>query len=140
VAHPRLGEESHDGFLCQAHHTQERPALCDVPELQDQLVVFTQKDAPSPFYGSFIAGKIKLDIRRLRPADVIIVAPMKTPGQPLPNCIRPVSTLRVSAIFRSTPPVDINRFLYGTAPGCLLPLSYTDHRETRWQLSEQAFG
>jgi len=53
---------------------QERPALCDVPELQDQLVVFTQKDAPSPYYGSFIAGKIKLDIRRLRPADVISIA------------------------------------------------------------------
>jgi hypothetical protein len=28
---------------------------------------------------------------------------MKTPGQSLPNCIRPVSTLRVSTIFRSTP-------------------------------------
>jgi hypothetical protein len=53
---------------------QERPGFCDVPELQDQLVVFTQKDAPSPFYGSFIAGKIKLDIRRLRPADVISIA------------------------------------------------------------------
>jgi hypothetical protein len=26
-----------------------------------------------------------------------------TPGQSLPNCIRPVSTLRVSTIFRSTP-------------------------------------
>jgi hypothetical protein len=53
---------------------QDRPALCDVPELQDKLVVFTQKDAPSPFYGSFIAGRIKLDIRRLRPADVISIA------------------------------------------------------------------
>jgi hypothetical protein len=28
---------------------------------------------------------------------------MKTPGQSLPDCIRPVSTLRVAAIFHSTP-------------------------------------
>jgi hypothetical protein len=51
-----------------------RPGLCDVPALQDQVVVFTPREAPSPFYGSFIAGDIKLDIRRLRPADVISIA------------------------------------------------------------------
>ncbi len=48
-----------------------RPGLCDVPELQDKIVVFTSRQAPSPFYGSFIAGGIKLDIRRFRPADII---------------------------------------------------------------------
>ncbi len=51
-----------------------RPGLCDVPELQDQLVVFTSRKAPSRFYDSFVAGDIKLDIRRMRPSDVISIA------------------------------------------------------------------
>jgi hypothetical protein len=51
-----------------------RPGLCDVPHLQDKLVVFTARSAPSSFYGSFIAGGIKLDIRQLRPSDVISIA------------------------------------------------------------------
>lgn len=53
---------------------KNRPGLCDVPHLQDKLVVFTNRKAPSPFYGSFVAGGVKLDIRRLRPADVIAIA------------------------------------------------------------------
>lgn len=53
---------------------KNRPGLCDVPELQDQLVVFTDREPPTPFYGSFVAGKIRLDIRRLRPADVLAIA------------------------------------------------------------------
>ena len=51
-----------------------RPGLCDVPELQDRIVVFTSRAAPSEFYGSFVAGGIKLDIRRLQPSDVISIA------------------------------------------------------------------
>ncbi|OJT24467.1 ATPase [Archangium sp. Cb G35] len=51
-----------------------RPGLCDVPALESQVVVFTSRPAPSPFYQSFVAGTIKLDIRRLRPADVISIA------------------------------------------------------------------
>lgn len=51
-----------------------RPGLCDVPSLRDKLVVFTPRHAPSLFYGSFVAGGIKLDIRRLSPADVIGIA------------------------------------------------------------------
>lgn len=51
-----------------------RPGLCDVPALQDKLVVFTSKRSTSPFYQSFVAGGIKLDIRRLRPSDVIGIA------------------------------------------------------------------
>ena len=51
-----------------------RPGLCDVEALQDKLVVFTARQPPSPFYGSFVAGGIKLDIRRLRPNDVIAIA------------------------------------------------------------------
>jgi hypothetical protein len=50
---------------------KNRPGLCDVPELEDKVVVFTRKKGPSPFYDSFVAGDIKLDIRQLRPSDVI---------------------------------------------------------------------
>ncbi|MCL4079468.1 DUF87 domain-containing protein [Coriobacteriia bacterium Es71-Z0120] len=51
-----------------------RPGLCDVPHLQDKLVVFTDRQAPSPFYDSFTAAGIKLDIRRLKPSDVVSIA------------------------------------------------------------------
>src|ERR1035441_632303 len=45
-----------------------RPGLCDVPALQDRLVVFTDKDSPSEFYQSFSVDKVRLDIRELEPA------------------------------------------------------------------------
>ena len=51
-----------------------RPGLCDVPALEDKLVIFTERRNPSLFYQSFVAGGIRLDIRRLRPADVIAIA------------------------------------------------------------------
>ncbi|MBT9173646.1 MAG: hypothetical protein DDT21_02047 [Syntrophomonadaceae bacterium] len=51
-----------------------RPGLCDVPALEDKLVVFTGRKNPSPFYQSFVAGGIRLDVRRLRPSDVIAIA------------------------------------------------------------------
>jgi hypothetical protein len=51
-----------------------RPGLADVPALEDKLVVFTSRHGPSPFYESFVAGGVKLDIRRLKPADVIAIA------------------------------------------------------------------
>jgi DNA helicase HerA-like ATPase len=51
-----------------------RPGLCDVPYLQDKLVIFTNRRGPSEFYHSYVAGGVKLDIRRLRPADVISIA------------------------------------------------------------------
>jgi uncharacterized protein len=51
-----------------------RPGLCDVPHLRDKLVVFTNKTAPSPYYGSWKVGEVKLDIRDLRPRDVIGIA------------------------------------------------------------------
>jgi uncharacterized protein len=51
-----------------------RPGLADVPELEDKLVVFTPRRGPSPFYQSFVAGPVRLDIRRLNPADVVGIA------------------------------------------------------------------
>jgi DNA helicase HerA-like ATPase len=51
-----------------------RPGLCDVPQLRDKLVVFTNRPAPSAYYGSWKAGEVKLDIRDLPPRDVIGLA------------------------------------------------------------------
>lgn len=51
-----------------------RPGFCDVPGMENHLVVFTSKRAPSPFYQSFVASGIRLDIRRLRPSDVVAIA------------------------------------------------------------------
>lgn len=51
-----------------------RPGLCDVQHLQDKLVVFTSRAAPSDYYRNFVAGRVRLDIRELRPADVISIA------------------------------------------------------------------
>lgn len=51
-----------------------RPGLADVPHLKNRLVVFTSRKAPSPFYGSFVAAGVKLDIRTLNASDVISLA------------------------------------------------------------------
>lgn len=51
-----------------------RPGLCDVPHLQDKLIVFTSRESPSRFYAGFVASRVKLDIRQLRPSDVISIA------------------------------------------------------------------
>ncbi len=52
----------------------ERPGLCDVPALQDQIVVFTPRQAPNAFYASFVANGIKLDLRELDPSMVLSLA------------------------------------------------------------------
>ena len=51
-----------------------RPGFCDVPGMEDHLVVFTSRHNPSPFYQSFVASGIKLDIRRIRPSDVVAIS------------------------------------------------------------------
>ena len=50
------------------------PGLCDVPHLADKLVVFTRRVSESRYYQSFVAGGIRLDVRRLKPGDVIAIA------------------------------------------------------------------
>ena len=45
-----------------------------MPWLEDKLVVFTSRRSQSAFYQSFVAGGIRLDVRRLRPSDVIAIA------------------------------------------------------------------
>lgn len=51
-----------------------RPGLCDVRSLRERLVVFTSREAPSAFYGSFVGSQVRLDLRRLNPGDVIAIA------------------------------------------------------------------
>lgn len=51
-----------------------RPGLCDVPQLEDKLVVFTNREAPSAYYESFVVGGVKLNIKKFSPTDVISLA------------------------------------------------------------------
>jgi hypothetical protein len=60
-----------DGEYFWPDVVDKRPGLCDVPHLQDKLVVFTNRPAPSPYYGSWKTGEVKLDIRDLPARDVI---------------------------------------------------------------------
>ena len=48
-----------------------RPGLCNVPHLKDKVAVFTDRFDPSPYYGSWRVGGIKLDVRELSPSDVV---------------------------------------------------------------------
>ena len=50
------------------------PGLCDVQALHDRLVVFTNRQAPSGTYGSFVVGGIRLDLRQLSAARVLGIA------------------------------------------------------------------
>jgi uncharacterized protein len=51
-----------------------RPGLCDVADLTDRLVVFTNRKAPNRAYASFVVDGVKLDIRQLPAARVIGLA------------------------------------------------------------------
>lgn len=51
-----------------------RAALADVPELKDRLVVFTDKAPPSEAYGSFVAGPVRIDARKVSPAKLAQIA------------------------------------------------------------------
>jgi hypothetical protein len=63
-----------DGEYFWPDTVKRRPGLCDVQHLQDRLVVFTNRTAPSPYYGAWKVGEVKLDIRQLRARDVIGIA------------------------------------------------------------------
>jgi hypothetical protein len=72
-----------------------RPALCDVEDLADQLVVFTNQESPSPYYGSFKAAGVHVDIRELAPALVISVA--LTPEQQMQQNVHKLKGLSEDA-------------------------------------------
>jgi hypothetical protein len=65
----------------------ERPALCDVEALADRIVVFTNREPPSPYYGSFKAGGIRLDIRHL-PAPLVISIVLSPEQQQQQNVLK----------------------------------------------------
>jgi hypothetical protein len=50
------------------------PGLCDIPRLQDRIVLTTDRSVPSPFYGSFKVSGSKVDLRELSPRLVISCA------------------------------------------------------------------
>ncbi len=62
-----------DGEYFWPDRVADRPGLCDVPHLKERLLAFTNRPAPSAYYGSWKAGEVKLDIRDLSPRDVISI-------------------------------------------------------------------
>jgi hypothetical protein len=63
-----------DGEYFWPDRVKGRPGLCDVSHLSDRVVVFTNRQPPSPYYESWKVGGVKLDVRDLRPRDVIGIA------------------------------------------------------------------
>lgn len=63
-----------DGEYFWPDTVRGRPGLCDVPHLREHIHVFTNRKPPSPYYGAWKAGEVKLDIRELPPRDVIGIA------------------------------------------------------------------
>ncbi len=63
-----------DGEYFWPDRVRSRPGLCDVSHLRDRVVVFTNRQPPNPYYESWKVGGVKLDIRDLRPRDVIGIA------------------------------------------------------------------
>ena len=103
---------------------QGRPGLCDVPELEDRVVVFTNQEAPSEFYGSFSAGGVRLDIRQLSAPLVLSIA--LSPEQQQQQNVHKLKALRgvawremVDEIYRSRNSADeeVIRRLLNLQPG-----------------------
>ena len=53
---------------------KDRPGLCDVPHLKDKLAVFTNRPPRGDAYDKWTAGGVKLDLRGLKPHDVLSIA------------------------------------------------------------------
>jgi len=53
---------------------KNRPGLCDVPHLRDNIAVFTNRKPINKYYASWKAGDIRLNIKSLMPRDVIGIA------------------------------------------------------------------
>lgn len=60
-----------DGEYFWPDRIKHRPGLCDVSHLRDHILVFTNRQSVNPYYGSWKAGEVRLDIRDLPPRDVI---------------------------------------------------------------------
>ncbi|QOI97503.1 MAG: ATP-binding protein [Flammeovirgaceae bacterium] len=63
-----------DGEYFWPNISNNRPGLCDVPQLRDRIIVFTNRTGINPYYQSWKAGEVRLDIRELPARDVIGIA------------------------------------------------------------------
>jgi hypothetical protein len=63
-----------DGEYFWPDRVRNRPGLCDVPHLKDHIIAFTNRLPGIPYYASWKAGEVRLDIRDLPPRDVIGIA------------------------------------------------------------------
>ncbi|MCX8081667.1 MAG: DUF87 domain-containing protein [Bacteroidia bacterium] len=65
-----------DGEYFWPDNVKNRPGLCDVPQLKDYVLVFTNRknDRAPKYYESWKAGEVRLDIRNLPARDVISIA------------------------------------------------------------------
>lgn len=65
-----------DGEYFWPDNIKNRPGLCDVPQLKDHILVFTNRknDRAPNYYESWKAGEVRLDIRNLPARDVIGIA------------------------------------------------------------------
>ncbi|MEZ5199292.1 MAG: DUF87 domain-containing protein [Bacteroidales bacterium] len=65
-----------DGEYFWPDNIRNRPGLCDVPQLKDSIIVFTNRknDRAPKYYESWKAGEVRLDIRNLAARDVIGIA------------------------------------------------------------------
>jgi len=63
-----------DGEYFWPDTVRNRPGLCDVPQLRDKLVLFTNRRPPSAYYGGWKIGEVRLDIRDLPSRDVVGIA------------------------------------------------------------------
>jgi hypothetical protein len=65
-----------DGEYFWPDNVKNRPGLCDVPQLRDNILVFTNRknDRAPKYYESWKAGEVRLDIRNLPARDVVGIA------------------------------------------------------------------
>ena len=63
-----------DGEYFWPNKVNNRPGLCDVPHLKDKISVFTNRAPRGDVYDKWTAGGVKLDLRRLKPGDVLSIA------------------------------------------------------------------
>jgi len=81
-----------------------RPGLLRRAHLEQRLVVFTNKKGDSPFYQSFVAGPIKLDIRRLPASSVVSIAPAgRSPNPTERDQASPLVATKMAGTRRSHP-------------------------------------
>jgi len=69
------------------------PGLCDLEELSERLVVFTDRRSQYDYYNSFVIGTPRVDIRKIQPSKVVSVAlPEARQGQQGTEAIRRMRT------------------------------------------------